>query len=139
MPAVRLEAISQVALTVPNIDEAVAFYEGTLGLPLLFKLPHMALFACGETRILLGTPEQNKTKQQQFLYFRVGDIRATVAELKARHVNAQDEPHVVGQFQGKDVWLATFLDTAGTLHHLISEVPSASKPPAAVQSARSKA
>ena len=78
MPAIRLEGIAQVALTVPNLDEAVKFYEGNLGVQVLFRTPNMAMLACGEIRVLLGTPEQNATKQTMFLYFRVADIRAVL-------------------------------------------------------------
>ena len=139
MAGLRLEGIPQVALTVPNIEESIAFYEGHLGLHLLFKTPNMAMLGCGDTRILLGTPEQNATKQQMFLYFRVADIRAAFSELRSRGVKVDQEPHMVGSFQGRDAWLATFFDPAGTLHHLMSEVPSTTKPGASVQSARSKA
>ncbi|HEX9815504.1 MAG TPA: VOC family protein [Candidatus Thermoplasmatota archaeon] len=139
MSAVHVEAVSQVAMTVPNIDEAISFYEGKLGIRLLFKTPNMAMLACGETRILLGTPEQNTTKQPMFLYFRVEDIKTAFAGLRSDGVRVGQEPHMVGSFQGRDAWLATFFDPSGTLHHLISEVPGAANPSAAVQSARSKA
>jgi catechol 2,3-dioxygenase-like lactoylglutathione lyase family enzyme len=120
--------VPQVAITVRDVAAGVVFYQEKLGFELLFKTPQMAMLSCGETRLLLGTDSASSAGQAVFLYFRVGDIRAAEAVLKERGVRIDGEPHVVGQFQGKDVWLATFRDDDGTLHHLISEVPSLRDP-----------
>ncbi|HLE47624.1 MAG TPA: VOC family protein [Candidatus Thermoplasmatota archaeon] len=127
----RLLGIPQVSTTVPNLQDAIRFYEGDLGLRLIFKTPAMALFACGATRLMVATPDENPTKQQTFLYFQVDDIAATQTSLTAKGVRFQGTPHTVGQFENREVWLATFFDGAGTLHHLISEVPVRATPAAA--------
>ena len=50
--------IGQIAVPVGDLDRAVAFYEGTLGLRLLFRAPPgLAFFDCGGVRLMLSRPE----------------------------------------------------------------------------------
>ena len=50
--------IGQLLIPVANLDRAVAFYQDTLGLRLLFKAPpQMSFFQAGDVRLLVGVPE----------------------------------------------------------------------------------
>ena len=39
--------IGQIAIIVPDLPQAIAFYRDSLGLRLLFEVPRMAFFDCG--------------------------------------------------------------------------------------------
>jgi len=120
-----LLGIPQISTTVPNLEEAIQFYQGDLGLPLLFKTGAIAMFACGSTRLMVATHDQNPTKQQTFVYFAVDDIAKAKTHLATKGIRFHEEPHTVGQFNGRDVWLASFFDRGGSILHLMSEVPAA--------------
>src|SRR5262249_14832696 len=49
-PSVSLSQIGQIAITVRNLDRAVEFYQSTLGMKLLFRVPNMAFFDCAGVR-----------------------------------------------------------------------------------------
>ena len=54
----RPARIGQIAITVSDLDRAVAWYADVLGLPLLFRAPPgLAFFECGGVRLMLSRPE----------------------------------------------------------------------------------
>jgi len=112
--------IGQVALTVDDLDRAVAYYRDVLKLKHLFSAGNMAFFDCGGTRILVGT--ENATPQKTHLYFEVADIHAAHDAMEQRGAVFEERPHMVAKLPDREVWIALFKDPAGTLHHLISEV-----------------
>jgi catechol 2,3-dioxygenase-like lactoylglutathione lyase family enzyme len=63
----------------------VKFYEETLGLRLLFRVPGMAFLDCNGIRIMLGIPE-NPTLDHpgSTVYFSVEDIQASYEILVSR-------------------------------------------------------
>ena len=123
--AFALNAISQAALTVDDLDRAVAFYRDTLGLKILFRVPNMAFFECGSMRILLGARAVagSAPPAGAILYFRVDDIEGAFKTLTGRGVKFQEPPHIVARMANRETWLAAFRDSEGTLFHLISEKP----------------
>src|SRR3954471_8950174 len=86
--AETLGSIGQIALTISDLDRAVAFYRDGLGLPLLFQAPPgLAFFDCQGIRLMLSVPEgEYKPGPSSTIYFRVGAIDAAVQEMKARTV-----------------------------------------------------
>lgn len=121
-----ITGVAQVALVVHDLGKAVAFYRDTLGLTLLFQVPTAAFFDCGGTRLMLALPDAAHPELDHppsLVYFRVADIAAACETLEARGAKLEGEPHVVGQLQNRDVWLAHFHDMEGNLHALTSEVP----------------
>src|SRR5690606_26061976 len=91
-----LSAIGQIAITTRDLDRAIAFYRDALGLPFLFRVPNMAFFDCAGVRLMIGLPEKPEFDHPaSILYYRVEDIRGAHAELKARGVPFEDEPHLV--------------------------------------------
>ena len=120
-----LNAISQAALTVDDLDRAVPFYRDTLGLKLLFRVPNMAFFECGSMRLLLGARAVAGSAPPggAILYFNVEDIQGAFKTLSGRGVNFPEAPHIVARMSNREVWLAAFRDSENNLFHLISEKP----------------
>ena len=121
-----ITGVAQVALVVHDLGRAVAFYRDTLGLKLLFQVPSAAFFDCGGVRVMLALPEASHPELDHppsILYYRVDDVAATCRTLAARGVRLEGEPHVVGQFEGRDVWLGHYYDMEGNLHAVTAEVP----------------
>ena len=59
-PATRspgLSQIGQIAVTVHDIDRAIAFYRDTLGMSFLFQAGTLGFFDCGGVRLMLSPPE----------------------------------------------------------------------------------
>jgi len=121
-----INGVAQVAMVVHDLAKAVAFYRDVLGIKLLFQVPSAAFFDCGGVRLMLALPDAGHPELDHppsILYYRVDDVAATCRTLAAQGVRLEGEPHVVGQFEGKDVWLGHFYDMEGNLQALTSETP----------------
>ena len=95
---VSLNQIGQIAVTVYDLDRAVKFYHGTLGMKLLFHLPQMAFFDCGGVRLMLAAPEKPEFDHPaSVIYYKVADLPATHAELVARDVKFEAAPHLIAK------------------------------------------
>ena len=119
-----ITGLRQVAQRIEDLDRAVHFYEEVLGGRLIarFDPPGFAFFDLGGVRLLLesGAP-------QAMLYLAVADVEAATAELTARGVAFEGEPHVIftddgGLFgpPGGEEWMAFFRDSEGNLVGLSS-------------------
>ena len=53
-----LATIGQIALTVTDVDRAIAFYRDVLGVKLLFQVPGMGFFDCDGVRLMLSGSEK---------------------------------------------------------------------------------
>lgn len=116
--------VAQVAITVRDVGEAVAFYRDRVGLRLLFEAPPgLAFFDCGGLRLMLSRPEGEVASASSILYFRVEDIRASHAAMVGRGVVFRDEPHKVAELGAVDLWMAFFDDGQGNVMALSAEVP----------------
>jgi methylmalonyl-CoA/ethylmalonyl-CoA epimerase len=73
MPTSLLGPIGQIAITVRDLERAVAFYRDKLGLPLLFQVPGMAFFDCQGIRLMLSLPEKSGEAYSSILYYRAED------------------------------------------------------------------
>jgi methylmalonyl-CoA/ethylmalonyl-CoA epimerase len=123
MPAEPLREIMQIALTVTDLPRAVAFYRDTLQLPLLFEVPRLAFFQAGSIRVMLGLPEAGAPAHAGTpIYFRIGDLPATVEALEARGVAFESRPHLIAKMPDHDLWLAFLRDPDGNPIGLMSEV-----------------
>ena len=116
--------LRQVAQRIEDLDRAVHFYEDVLGARLVarFDPPGFAFFDLGGVRLLLegGAPPA-------MLYLAVPDVEAAVADLSAKGVVFEGEPHVIftddgGMFgpPGGEEWMAFFRDSEGNLVGLSS-------------------
>ncbi|MGE0042332.1 MAG: VOC family protein [Vicinamibacterales bacterium] len=120
-----LQAIGQIAVTARDLARATSFYRDTLGIPHLFTAGTMAFFDCGPVRLLVGLADRPEFEPPgSVLYFRTPDIAAAHADLAAKGVAFEAEPHLVARMPDHELWLAFFRDTEGNLLALMSEVRS---------------
>src|SRR6266481_6137074 len=96
---VALNEIGQIALTITDLDRAVAFYRDILGLKHLFSAPPgLAFFAAGTLRLMLSRPEkEDSEKFSSVLYFKVADIEKVHSVLVSRGVQFETAPHRVAK------------------------------------------
>lgn len=116
--------LHQIAQHADDLDRAIAFYSGVLGCELIsrFDPPGLAFLKLGDTRLLL-----DKNVPSALIYFRVDDVNATVAKLRAEGVTIDAEPHLIhrddeGVFgpPGWEEWMAFVRDSEGNLVGLAS-------------------
>ena len=119
---VHLEEITQIALTVQNLEEAKRFYRDTLGMRFLFDAGAMAFFQCGSIRLMIGTSGKPSSTTGTIVYFRVPDLPLAFAELKSKAVAFTQDPHLVARMKSHDLWLAFLQDPSGNSIGLMSEV-----------------
>ena len=106
MMDIRLGTIQQIGLVQHDVARAVPFYRDGLGLPLLFEVSGMAFFDAGGVRLMLTKPSSAEFDHpNSVLYFDVPDVQAAHAELSARGVPFDDEPHLVGKTGTHEVWM----------------------------------
>lgn len=123
IPNIDITQIGQIAISIQNLDRAVAFYRDTLGLPFLFQAPPgLAFFQCGEVRLMLSRPEGVAEGHSSVLYYKVADIQQAYATLQARQVAFIDEPHLIAKLPDHDLWMVFFHDSEGNMVALMSEV-----------------
>src|SRR5437762_2163609 len=102
-----LNDIGQIALTIDDLDRAMAFHRDALGLKHLFSAPPgLAFFACGSIRLMLSRPE--KPEGERFsaaMYFRVPDIDIAHTNLVGRGVAFEAKPHLVARMPDHELWM----------------------------------
>ncbi|HEY9140548.1 MAG TPA: VOC family protein [Bryobacteraceae bacterium] len=118
-----LSSIGQIAITITDLERAVAFYRDTLGIKLLFQVPGMAFFDCAGIRLMLSGAEKPGEKYSSILYFKTHDIEAAAKTLEGRGAPFDRLPHLVARMPDHDLWMAFFRDPDQNLLALMSEVP----------------
>ena len=123
-PSFALGEIGQIAITVSDLEKAVAFYGDALGLKHLFNAPpSMAFFAAGNVRLMLSRPEKPDSERVRCaLYFKVADIQAARDALAARGVVFEVEPHRLAKMPDHELWMAFFRDPDENLLALMCEI-----------------
>ncbi len=117
-----LSTIGQIAVVVQDVDRAVAFYRDTLGIKFLFRAGNLAFLDAGGVRLMLDRPEDKELDHPpSILYFNVADIREAHAQLKARGVKFEDEPHMIAKLPDREVWMCFFRDSENNVMALMSE------------------
>jgi len=102
-----------------DLDASRAFYEGLLGLEVARRDPDRIVFRCGGgTQIAVTESTVGTADTQTQLAWRVPDIRAAVAELRAMGVRIEDyvAPDPVTDDGVADMghsWAAWFIDPSG--------------------------
>ena len=122
--------IYQIAMSMPDLDAALAFYRDVLGARFVarFDPPGLVFFDVDGVRLLFeraGEPAANS-----ILYLWTDDIDARAAELEARGVAFSHPPHAIhkdedGTFgpAGETEWMAFFEDQAGNTLALVTRKP----------------
>lgn len=119
--------ITQVAMTVTDVPQAVAFYRDAVGLPQLPipAPPTMAFFMMGDVRLMISQPEAGLMPGGgTVVYLKVERIAEVVDSMKARGVEFPTGAHLIAKLPDREIWLAEFKDPAGNLLALMSEVKS---------------
>jgi catechol 2,3-dioxygenase-like lactoylglutathione lyase family enzyme len=118
--------IGQVAITVKDLETAIAFYRDVLGLKFLFKAPPgLAFLRAGDVRVMLAQPEGNGADQSHpTLYFKVADIQAAHADAVGKRASVVDAPHIVANLGTVDLWMFFLRDPDRHLVGIMSEVPA---------------
>lgn len=121
-PAVS--GIRQIAITVSDVDSALGFYHGLLGLPLLFRAgPELAFLDADGIRLMLSTPQgAGAVCANSILYFCVSDITATHAALVANGAHNERAPQLTAKMPDHELWTGFLRDPDGNLVGLLEEV-----------------
>jgi methylmalonyl-CoA/ethylmalonyl-CoA epimerase len=120
-----LATIGQIALTVTDVDRAIAYYRDVLGMKLLFQAPNMGFFACDGIRLMLSGSEKPDEHYGSVIYFKVPDIRQAHQTLAQRGAAFEGSPHMIARMPDHELWMAFFRDPDRNLLALMSEVPLA--------------
>jgi catechol 2,3-dioxygenase-like lactoylglutathione lyase family enzyme len=108
-------------LLVTDMAATKAYYGETLGLPLLNERPDRLVYRCGDnTRVILSESTVGTKDSQTQVTWRVPDIHAAVAELRARGVtieeySAPDPETTNGVADMGHSWAAWFIDPSGNV------------------------
>lgn len=111
-----MKKISQIGISVKDIDRAVHFYEDLLGLPLLFNTGSMAFFDCDGVRLMLSLPEKEEFAHAS------SDIQDSYEDLTGRGIPFIDEPHMITKMGNTETWMVSFKDSEDNTHALTSEI-----------------
>jgi catechol 2,3-dioxygenase-like lactoylglutathione lyase family enzyme len=118
-----LAQIGQIAISVQDLERAVAFYRDKLGMQYLFTASTLAFFDCDGTRLMLSTPEPGQAHSgNSIIYFKVDKIDDAYRELAERGVPFDDQPHIIANMGTYDLWMAFFRDSEHNLLGIMSEV-----------------
>ena len=80
-----------VVLLARDLEAAKDFYAGKVGLPVLSENPHVLCFKCGgDTRLFISRSTTGTADEQTQASFRVNDLVAEVATLRARGVTIEE-------------------------------------------------
>jgi catechol 2,3-dioxygenase-like lactoylglutathione lyase family enzyme len=101
------------------------FFQETLGLPLLDETEERMVFKCGgDTRLIISRSTVGTSDTQTQMVWRVPDIHAAVADLRARGVRieeytAPDPVTTDGIADMGHSWAAWFVDPSGNVLSVI--------------------
>jgi len=119
-----IDRIGQIAIRVHDLDRAINFYRDVLGLKFLFRAPNLGFFDCGGVRLMLDTPEDKSADHpSSILYFKVGDIKQSFADIVKRGAASVAEPHMIARMPDHELWMGFFKDSEENTMALMSEVP----------------
>ncbi|MFC4525462.1 VOC family protein [Dyella halodurans] len=118
-----ISGIGQIAITVSDVDLALAFYRDILELPFLFRpAPNLAFLDSGGVRLMLSTPQgAGRVGSNSILYFKVADIGDTFSALLNRGATGEREPQATAELSDHTLWLAFLRDPDGNLVGLMEE------------------
>lgn len=119
-----LGRIGQIALSVHDMQTAIAFYRDVVGLKFLFQAPNVAFFDVAGIRLMLGQAESKDFKPAgTVVYFESADLDTDFAALTQRgaQVAPNGAPHFIAKLGAKDLWMAFLLDPDGNVFALMSQ------------------
>lgn len=119
--------LTQISYPVADVERAVAFFQGKLGLAAPFRPhQHMAFFQLGETSLFME--KSDAPEHASILYIACDDVAAATAELERRGVEVISQPHRITEQLAYDLWMSFFKDPDGHVLALSMEAPKGWKP-----------
>ena len=120
-----LDRIGQISIVVRDVERAVAYYRDVLGMKFLFSAgPTLAFFDCGGVRLMLGPASEPRFDHPaSILYYKVDDIGAAFATLRARGAIVEREPQLTANMGTYELWIGFLRDPDDNVLGLMSEVP----------------
>ena len=119
----RLSDLGQIAVTISDVNAALAFYRDILGLTFLFSAgPNLAFLLAGNVRIMLSTPQgAGEVGKNSILYFKVTDIEATHAAFVESGAASERAPQFAAKMPDHELWIGFLRDPDGNLVGLMEE------------------
>ena len=116
-------ALGQIAITTKNVPALEGFYRDVVGLKHLFDAgPQLAFFDLGGVRLMISLPSSPELDHPpSLLYYRVDDIGAMHARLKARGAREERPPGLTARLPDHELWISFFRDIDNNLFALMSE------------------
>lgn len=121
--SVKLSTLHQIAITVSDVETAVAFYHELLGLELLFRAgPNLAFLNADGVRLMLSTPQgAGAVGANSILYFRVDDIVSVYNSLIDQGAQSERSPTLAAKMPDHELWSGFLRDPDGNLVGLMEE------------------
>lgn len=113
----------QIAITTRNVPALAAYYRDVVGLKHLFAAgPNLAFFDVGGVRLMISVPSAPELDHPaSIFYYRVADIEAVHAALKARGAREERAPGLTARLPDHELWTSFFRDPDGNLFALMCE------------------
>lgn len=123
MNAHATTGLLQIAITTKNVGALAAFYRDVVGLGHLFDAgPSLSFFDLGGVRLMISEPSSPELDHApSLLYYRVTDIAAAHAALKARGAREERPPGLTARMPDHELWTSFFRDPDGHLFALMCE------------------
>ena len=123
MNAHATTGLLQIAITTKNVGALAAFYRDVVGLRHLFDAgPSLSFFDLGGVRLMISEPSSPELDHApSLLYYRVTDIAAAHAALKARGAREERPPGLTARMPDHELWTSFFRDPDGHLFALMCE------------------
>ena len=118
-----LSEIRQIAITVSDVTDALAFYRGVLGLDVLARPnPDLAFLRAGSVRIMLTTPQgAGRVGHNSILYFTVSDVAEAHKAIVSRGAKDERGPELTAKMEDYEIWTSFVRDPDGNLIGLMEE------------------
>ena len=125
MSTAALSGVRQIAITVSDVEAALAFYRDILGLTFLFSpAPSLAFLDADGVRIMLSTPQgAGEIGKNSILYFGIRDIEAAHASFVEAGAKNERAPALAAKMPDYELWTAFLRDPDENLVGLMEEKP----------------
>lgn len=119
----KIIGLGQLAIIVKDVQLALPFYTGILGMQFLFApTEQLAFVACGDTRLMLSTPQgAGEVGKNSIPYFKTTHIEDFYSTALARGACAERAPQLVAQMPDHQLWIGFLKDPDGNLIGLMEE------------------
>jgi methylmalonyl-CoA/ethylmalonyl-CoA epimerase len=118
-----ITGLRQIALATRDVPRLAAFYRDVVGLKHLFDAgPALSFFDLDGVRLMITAPSSPELDHApSLLYYRVADIGAAHAALKARGAREERPPGLTAKMPDHELWTSFFRDPDGHLFALMCE------------------